>query len=150
MDNDKNPTVPPEEALRLSGLKSDVMLIYLSRIGVLKPSGDERAGRGRRRRFTFNDVVFLKAVANLLAQGIEVKRLGNALRQAKADADQWMDIRKAPIRYLITDGTDVFFRKEGQLESLTVKRQFAFGFVIDLHKAHKAVADAWPSAPLAI
>lgn len=143
MSNDQNPTVGPKKAEELSGLKPD-MLTYLSRIDVLKASGNDKPGRGRPRSFTFTDVVFLRAIADLLDRGIEVKRLGKALRKAKANANQWMDIRRAPNRFLVTDGTEVFFRHLGQLESKTFDGQLAFAFVLDLRPPHKAVAEAWP------
>lgn len=143
MSNEKNPSVDAGKAEELSNLSPE-MLTYLARIDVLKPSGNDKPGRGRPRRYTFTDVVFLKAIAGLLERGIEVKRLGRALRRAKADASQWMDIRKAPARFLVTDGTDVFFNEAGQLESMTFTGQYAFGFVIDLRPTHKFVADGWP------
>jgi DNA-binding transcriptional MerR regulator len=141
MENEKTPTVGPERASQLSGIMPH-MLTYLARIDVLKPSGGP-GGRGRPRQFTFNDVVFLKAIANLLAKGIEVKNLGRALQRAKADADSWMDIRTAPGRFLVTDGTEVFLSKAGQLESKTFNGQLAFGFVIDLRETHKYIAKVW-------
>lgn len=143
MDNIKNPVIGPKKAEELSGLKPD-MLTYLSRVDVLKASGVDRPGRGRPRRFTFTDVVFMRAIADLLERGISVKRLGKALQRAKANANQWMDIRRAPNRFLVTDGTEVFFRRLGQLESKTFDGQLAFAFVLDLRPPHKAVAEAWP------
>ncbi len=136
------PSVPLKKASELSGL-SVHMLNYLGRIGVLIPSGSV-PGRGRRRLYTFCDVLFLKMISDLLARGIEVKRLGQALQRAKNEADLWIEVQKRPRRYLITDGTEVFLLRKGQLESKTTNGQFAFSFVMDVGAAHAPLANAWP------
>jgi DNA-binding transcriptional MerR regulator len=129
-------------ASSLSGL-SVHMITYLARIDIIHPTG--ASGRGRRRRYTFNDVLFLRVIAELLGRGIEVKRLGAALKRAKAEADLWGDVRAAPQHYLVTDGTEVFLRRKGRLESKTVDRQLTFAFVLDLGHAHAPVVAGWPS-----
>lgn len=136
------PAVPIQKASELCGLTTH-MITYLGRIDVLVPSGNA-PGRGRKRLFTFADVLFLRMIAELLQRGIEVKRLGKALKRAKAEADMWLDIKKRPRRFLITDGTEVMIRNKGKLESKTMNGQFVFAFVLDVAAAHKPLAEAWP------
>lgn len=131
------------KASELTGLTS-AMITYLGRIGVCQPSG--ASGRGRRRLYTFNDVLFLRVVAGLLSRGIEVKRLGAALRRAKSEADLWDDVRAAPRHFLVTDGTEVFLRRKGQLESKTTDGQFVFAFVLDLEHFHTPLLADWPAS----
>lgn len=131
-------------ASALSGLSAH-MITYLGRIDVMRPSG--ASGRGRRRRYTFNDVLFLRVIAEMLGRGIEVKRLGAALRRAKAEADLWDDVKAAPGHYLVTDGTEVYLRRKGMLESKTIDGQLSFAFVLDLGRAHAPVAAGWPADP---
>jgi DNA-binding transcriptional MerR regulator len=138
----KNPSVSIRGASKLSGL-SVHMITYLGRMEILMPSGHYPRARGRRRMFTFNDVLFLRVIADLLATGIEVKRLKQALQKAHAEAETWIDIRQAPRRFLVTDGAEVFVHRKGKLESKTVDRQFAFAFVLDLATAHRSIAAAW-------
>lgn len=135
------PAVTIAKAAELSGLKQH-MITYLGRIDVLTPSA--ASGRGRTRRYTFNDVLFLRVIAELLRRGIEVKRLGAALRRAKAEADAWKDVRSAPRHFLVTDGTDVYLRRKGRLESKNVDGQLAFAFVLDLAYAHEPLTSGWP------
>jgi len=137
----KNPAIPIQLAADLSGLSLH-MVTYLGRLDILTPS--EGGGRGRPRMYTFSDVLFLKVIADLLARGIEVKKLNAALKKAKAEAETWVDIRRAPRHYLVTDGTELFVSKKGRLESKTLNGQLAFAFVLDLAPAHRAIADAWP------
>lgn len=135
------PAVTIAKAAELSGLNQH-MITYLGRIEVMKPSG--ASGRGRTRRFTFNDVLFLRVIAELLRRGIEVKRLGAALQRAKAEADAWKDVRSAPRHFLVTDGTEVYLRRKGRLESKNVDGQLAFAFVLDLAYAHTPLTTCWP------
>lgn len=136
--------VPIKKASELSGL-SPHMLTYLSRIEVLIPSGNP-PGRGRRRLYTFCDVLFLRVIAELLARGIEVKRLGKALKRAKDEADTWLDVRARPKHFLVTDGAEVMLKKRGQLQSITTNGQLVFAFVLDIAAAHRPLAEAWPKA----
>jgi DNA-binding transcriptional MerR regulator len=140
---DKNPSVGIRPAAELSGLTVH-MVVYLSRTGILIPAGGTSPGRGRRRLYTFNDVIFLKVIADLLARGIEVKRLTKSLQRARAESAAWIDIRRAPSRILVTDGTEVFVHRRGRLESKTFNGQLAFAFVIDLARPHEAIARSWP------
>lgn len=143
MSEEKNPSVDARKAALLSGL-SPSMITYLSRIEVFRPSSHAEPQRGKRRMFTFTDVLFLRVIGELLAKGIEVKRLGAALRDAKADAEGWLDIKQSPRRFLVTDGAELFVRREGQLESKTFNGQLAFGFVFDLRETHKQLLKRWP------
>ncbi len=138
------PALPVSQAAKLSGL-SEHMLTYLGRYDVLTPSGS--SGRGKRRLYTFNDIVFLKLVADLLGRGIQIKGLKKGLDKARQEAGTWGDIRKAPHRYLVTDGTELFVRRPGELESKTMNGQLAFAFVLDIRPISKAVALGWPKEP---
>jgi DNA-binding transcriptional MerR regulator len=140
MHGNKNPSIPIAQAAKLAGI-SVHMITYLGRFDILTPS---IRGRGRTRLYTFNDVLFLKVIADLLARGIEVKRLKQSLQRARSECENWIDIRKAPNRYLVTDGAELFIRNQGQLESKTKNRQLAFAFVVDLALAHRTISQSWP------
>jgi DNA-binding transcriptional MerR regulator len=139
----KNPSVPIHTAAELSGLNVH-MVVYLGRMDILRPSiGGGR--RGSRRMYTFGDVLFLKVIADLLARGIEVSRLRSALKRARFETDTWIDIRRAPAHYLVTDGTELFVRKKGELESKSMNGQLAFAFVLDLSPTHRVISKSWPT-----
>lgn len=147
MQADKNPTVDFKTAAKLSGLSAH-MLVYLIRNDILVPSGNGHAARGRKRLYTFSDVIFLKLIADLLVKGIEVKRLNAALKRAKIDVDTWIDIRKAPRGLLVTDGTEVYVHRNGRLESKTKNRQFVFAFMLDIAELHHSISKEWPQTAL--
>jgi DNA-binding transcriptional MerR regulator len=143
MGKDKNPSVGAREAAELSGL-SMAMLDYLSRTDLLVPSGEPRRCRGLKRKYTFADVIFLRVISELLSRGVEVRRLRRSLQAAHADATTWIDIRRQPRDFLVTDGTEIFVANKGTLESKTTNRQYAFAFVLNLASHHRAVAKIWP------
>ena len=147
MQADKNPSVDFKTAARLSGLTAH-MLVYLSRNDILIPSGHCVPARGRKRLYTFSDVIFLKAIADLLMRGIEIKRLNAALKRAKAEVDTWIDIKKTPRGLLVTDGTEIYIQRNGRLESKTINRQFAFAFMLDIAALHRTVSENWPEKEL--
>jgi DNA-binding transcriptional MerR regulator len=123
------------DAGKLSGI-SPAMLDYLTREGFISPSASVKRGRGIRRIYTFGDIVTLKVIAQLLRSGIEIRRLRRGLRNLQkrmADAKPG----ELPFRFLVTDGTEVFFRDSFNLESLTRDGQFAFAFLIDIHRYGK-------------
>ena len=94
--------------------------------------------------FSFTDVLFLKVIGDLLKTGVEVSRLKTALKRARASAETWVNIRSSPKRFLVSDGTEVFIRQRGELESKTLNGQLAFAFVLDLQQSHRTIANDWP------
>ena len=119
------------QAAALCGLKQP-MLDYLCRQGILVPSLPKHRGRGRKRRYTFGDVVMLRVLAKLLGRGISVKRIRDALIALRKHHAA-ITPTSLPERYLITDGEAVFlWRSKTTLETLDEAGQMTFAFVIEL------------------
>lgn len=119
---------PVAQAARLAGLTVD-MVNYLCRSGVVVPSSGGR-GRGRKRLFTFADVLFLRIIARLLENGISVLRLKRAFNGLRARAREYSSDMLTK-RFLVIDGHDVFVQDGGLLERLE-SGQMAFAFVLEL------------------
>lgn len=134
----KNTTFGIADAAKYSGMTRN-MIYYLGRAGVFKPSGSKVSGKGRPKIFTFGDVVILRVIDKLLKSGVSVKRLKKALialRKYHAEITP----RTLPGKYLLTDGTTIYFRKEGEsLEVLDNNRQLAFTFVLELQSLRDGV-----------
>lgn len=127
------------QAAGLVGLSVD-MVNYLCRNDIVIPTGGARRGRGVRRRYTFADVLVLRAVARLLEGGISVLRLKHSLvglRQRSGTLPA--DILSR--RYLVIDGHDVFIQDGGLLEILE-SGQTAFAFVLELENLRGEVRAA--------
>tara|TARA_R110002110_G_scaffold368869_1_gene578713 strand:- start:2204 stop:2653 length:450 start_codon:yes stop_codon:yes gene_type:complete len=132
-----------KQAARFSGLTL-VMVNYLCRTGVLEPSGSNARGRGRRREYTFSDIVILKSLKRLLDSGIGVsklKRALNALRREYPEISR--DKLPAKLRYLVTNGETIYLRrKPDALQAMDGSDQFEFAFVINLAQIHTEVFQA--------
>ena len=106
------------------------------------PTGLATPGRGRRRRYTFGDLVLLRGVAHLLQAGISVAKLKRALELLR-DRTVSISQESIPARFLVTDGERIFFRSEDNaLVDLTNGGQLVFAFVIELKKVWNEVRNS--------
>lgn len=127
------------EAAKYGGFKTPYMVDYLCRQKILVPSGRSAPGRGRKRLFSFGDLVLLRAINCLLASGLPVSRLKKALRQ-KQKHFRDMTPETAIRRFIITNGKDVLLEDEpGKMVNLTSNGQLEFAFIVDIHNAREQV-----------
>ena len=147
MENSRSPTgavswLPANQAARISDLSLD-MVNYLCRHGYVTPSYREVGGRANRgygvvRKYTYSDVLLLRVISRLLAQGISIKKLGKALASLQKRGKGAEELRS--MRYILTDGNDVYFQNSGTLELLK-SGQLAFAFVVDLQPIRKEIVE---------
>jgi DNA-binding transcriptional MerR regulator len=126
------------EAAKISGL-SIAMLNYLCRVGIAVPSQPKTVGRGRRRRYSFGELVFLRAVARLLEAGVSVKRLKESFGDLNAKLRRIGPV-PAVLGHLVTDGKRIYLQETSiRIEDLT-SGQKCFAFLIELGSIQKEVA----------
>lgn len=119
-----------EQVAHISGLSS-YMIDYLSRTKIVKPTVLAQPGRGRRRLYSFGDIVVLRAVSTLLGSGISVARLRKGISALQKLYGR--DLRTTSSQFFCTDGKNVYFRDaSGVVSDLTEGGQQVFTFVIDL------------------
>lgn len=123
-------TFSAKDAAAFSGL-SLAMVNYLCRHGIVAPTLGGKRGRGIRRRYSFGDIVMIKAIAKLLQGGVSVYRLKRALARLGA-LNNGITAARLPAAYLVTNGEDVFFRHRAGVFELLSKGQFAFAFVVEM------------------
>jgi len=127
-------------AASLSGFTVS-MLNYLARTGVLVPSKPRLKKRGRIRRYTLGDVVMLRILASLLASGISVARLKSGLKSLRKFHPE-ITPTSLPAKYLVTDGAKVYLQRKNQtLETLDIKGQMVFAFVVELEQVRADVLE---------
>jgi DNA-binding transcriptional MerR regulator len=115
-------------AARISGLSID-MVNYLYRHKIVRPSVEKKCGKGVARSYAYADVLLLRVLCKLLAQGISVlglKKCMVALQKRGGDLSQIVSKR-----FVATDGYNVYFGSRDVLEMLG-SGQMAFAFVIEL------------------
>lgn len=122
------------QAARLAGLTM-AMLNYLSRYGVAIASGGGKRGRGNVRRYVFADVLMLRVLSKLLANGISVLRLRKSLQGIR---DRGTATEILVRKFVVTDGYNIYFQDAGVTELLETG-QLAFAFVLELNAIRKEV-----------
>lgn len=123
---------------RLSGLEP-AMVDYLCRQKVLVPT-PARPGRGRDRIYSFGDVVMLRVLKHLLECGISVSKLRKSLEAVRKRHGE-IKRDSVPERYLVTNGTVIYFRASEKALEEVENGQLAFAFVIELEKVRDEVTD---------
>lgn len=126
------------EAARYSGL-SVAMLNYLCRTKLIVPTAAPPRGRGRERRFTFGDVVVLRAVSGLLAAGVSVTRLRASLANLRKRHSE-ITPKSLPRGLLVCDGRQVYLKRNAEVFEELISGQMSFAFVVQLSKLHEEVA----------
>lgn len=123
---------------RVSGL-SKPMLDYLCRAQIVLGAATGRHGRGRKRRYTFAEIVLLRIIGRLLAAGVSSKRMKSGLAKLR----QSPALRSAAEEagwYLITDGTDVYLRHGSEVvERFMDNGQLSFAFVVEVASVREDV-----------
>lgn len=125
------------EAALYAGLSLS-MVDYLCRTRILVPTATKTRGRGRKRLYSFGDIVMLRVIAKLLAHGIEVARLRVGLRALRSVHPE-ITPTSLPDGLLCTDGRTVYIRKGPDVLEDLARGQYAFAFVLELNQVREEV-----------
>jgi hypothetical protein len=130
------------------GFGSVAMLDYLERSGVFQPEIRRQKNKGKPRKYTFRDVLVLKAIAILLRNGASVAALKESLsflQKARWRAEEAvLEDSLGSLRHLIFSGGKIYLpRSEAELIELTFGGQLAFSFIIDLDQLHSTLQREW-------
>lgn len=127
------------QAAVLAGI-SPAMLNYLCREEIVVPTKSASRGHGAPRKYSFGDVVALRLVARLSAAGVSVLRLRKAMQRLRKIHPK-ITLTSLPGSHVVTDGRDLYIRREGESLERTFDGQFAFAFVVELSPLRKEVID---------
>lgn len=137
-------TYSRQDARRYCGFRSVAMIDYLERSGVFVRSGPKR--RGKVRNYTFRDLLVLKAIAVLLANGASVAALKAAL--VEFQKSRWvadpavLEDKDGGLRYIVASGTKLYFAPNTEtLVVLSDRGQLAFSFILDLDRLHRELCE---------
>jgi DNA-binding transcriptional MerR regulator len=128
-------------ASKIAGLSLS-MVNYLCWNELLVPNGPYRhprgRGNGRRRDYSFGDLVVLRAIARLLKHGVSVYRMKDALAALRKLHPE-ITREKLPASHLFTDGHDVLFMQSRDVVQDLNSGQYAFAFLLDLRHIQREV-----------
>jgi DNA-binding transcriptional MerR regulator len=127
-----------QQATRLTGCTPH-QLRYWDKVDLVTPSLQETGGRpGRRRLYTFRDLVALRVVKSLLDNGMSVQRVRRAWDYLRRTAD--MDDHLAEVR-LVTDGQSIFAVARDEDELLDALRQGQLAFFVAINEIARTVEE---------
>ena len=112
------------------------MVNYLCRYDLVTPSIGSKRGRGTSRKYSYSDLVLLRVISKLLANGISVLKLKKSLKALRARGANTRSLLKE--RYVVTNGFDIYFQNESVIEMLD-SGQMVFAFVLELQKIRDEV-----------
>ena len=127
-----------QQATRLTGCTPH-QLRYWDKVGLVEPSLQQTGGRpGRRRLYSFRDLVALRVVKSLLDNGMSVQRVRRAWDYLRRTAD--MESHLAEVR-LVTDGHSIFAVATDEDELLDALRQGQLSFFVAINEIARNVED---------
>jgi len=126
------------QACRLTGCTPH-QLRYWDKVGLVEPSIQTTDGRpGRRRIYSFRDLVGLRVVKSLLDNGLSIQRVRRAWDYLRRTGD--MDEHLANVR-LVTDGHSIFAVAHDDAELLDALRQGQLAFFVRIDEIAQKVED---------
>lgn len=114
-------------------------LRYWDKVNLVQPSIQGTEGRpGRRRLYTFRDLVALRVVKSLLDNGMSVQRVRRAWDYLRRTAD--MDTHLSEIK-LVTDGISIFRVAQDEEQLLDALRQGQLAFFVAINEIARTVEE---------
>ena len=114
-------------------------LRYWDKVNLVQPSLQSTDDRpGRRRLYSFRDLVALRVVKSLLDNGMSVQRVRRAWDYLRRTAD--MDSHLAEVK-LVTDGRSIFRVAQDEGELLDALRQGQLAFFVAINEIARSVED---------
>ncbi|MEA2000941.1 MAG: MerR family transcriptional regulator [Actinomycetota bacterium] len=127
-----------QQASVLTGCTSH-QLRYWDKVNLVVPTIQSSGGRpGRRRLYSFRDLVALRVVKSLLDNGMSVQRVRRAWDYLRRTAD--MDEHLASVT-LVTDGQTIFHVTQNEGELLDALRQGQLAFFVAINEITRSVED---------
>jgi hypothetical protein len=130
------------EVVVLTGF-SKYMLDYLARERIFCPTPhqNEASGRGRRRAYSFSDVVLLKALRSICVANGRIRHLRDALQALRDEIGPLSPERRLD-KMLFVEGAELCVRSGAEVGKQLRTGQLTFGFVVDLGALVREIGDA--------
>lgn len=127
-----------QQACRLTGCTPH-QLRYWDRVSLVEPSIQSTGGRpGKRRLYSFRDLVALRVVRSLLDNGMSVQRVRRAWDYLRRTAD--MDSHLSEVR-LVTDGQSIFRVASDEEELVDALREGQLAFFVAIDQITREVEE---------
>ena len=128
------------EVSRLAGFTKPWMLNHLEREGTFLPEHPRDKSHGAHRRYTFRDLVVLRAINRVLKLGARPARIRKAIHtfaQACPDIVGDVSMKGAQVKFaqkighFVVNSDTVLYQTSDEIVDLLANGQLAFSFMID-------------------
>lgn len=125
------------EVIVLTGF-SKYMLDYLAREDIFKPTDTGVSGKGRRRRYSYADVVLLRALHTICAGKGKIRHLKESLVSFRKLAGPMVPGQRLD-RFLVLQGDELCMHDGGSGATGLFTGQMTLSFVVDLAEVTQAI-----------
>ena len=125
------------EVIVLTGF-SKYMLDYLAREEIFKPTDTAVSGRGRRRRYSYADIVLLRALHAICAGKGKIRHLKESLLSFRKLIGPIVPGQRLD-RFLVVQGDELCMRDEGSGATGLFTSQMMLSFVVDLDEVSRVI-----------
>jgi DNA-binding transcriptional MerR regulator len=124
------------------------MVDYWARTGLLKPSGREAAGKGSKRRYTFQDLVSLQTISKLREGNCPLQKIRSAVRYLAVHYPDLSQSQTLARLTLLTDGKQVYVLTDQRQIMEVLTRQMVWSvplgkLIIDANKQVEDLPQEW-------
>jgi DNA-binding transcriptional MerR regulator len=136
------------EVSRLAGFKTTVMLNYLERAGIFEPEVERNPHHGKKRNYSFRDLIVLRAINQLLNMGARPKRISRAIQtfykieQLPNSVDSLMEFSRKSSMFVVNKDRILYCESPDAIVDLTNGGQLEMAFVLNVPSALSGVACA--------
>ena len=121
---------------------------YWADTGLLKPSAKAAAGKGSKRRYTFQDLVALLTIRTLRARGCPLQKVRTAIKYLKKHYPTTSDAEVLSRLTLMTDGRNVYMFTDEHDVMEVVSRQHVWSIalgqlILKVENQVKALPTEW-------
>jgi DNA-binding transcriptional MerR regulator len=123
-----------------------MMLNYLERSGTFIGENAGPAHHGKKRKYTYRDLVILRAINRLLELGARPKRIQEALttfqkiKNLPSNSDELLAFANASSFFVVTASKVFFCSTPDEIVDLSASGQLAFSFIVSSRDCFAAVA----------
>lgn len=115
------------------------MLDYLARENILAPNQAGQSGKGKRRRYSYEDVVLLGALHAICRGRGKVRFLKRSLEIFRSEAGPMVPGQRID-QLLVVEGDKLCIRDPSSHLGELASGQLAFSFIVDLRQVTEAIA----------
>ena len=146
----------------LAGFKTTVMLNYLERSGIFLPESERTPHHGKKRQYSFRDLVVLRSIKRLLDMGVRPKRISQAIQtfhhieQLPDNVDSLLEFSQKSAHFVVSGDHVLYCETPQSIVDLTKGGQLEMAFILDIPgtlggvaraaKAYKSARDIRQSA----